>query len=88
MLHELITYNYIISVSINSICVIIFSFVNFKKGDTISLLVGTESGLGIRKGGSSVGYVRRLRLLALLLVSHLREFFFFLGVCNFDVAVG
>lgn len=49
-------------------------------------MVGTKLRLGIREGRLVVGYVRQLRLLALLLVNHLRDFFF-VTVCDFDVDV-
>ena len=38
-------------------------------------------GLRVRRGGFVVGYVQRLRLLALLLLSCLRDSFFFFLVC-------
>ena len=44
-----------------------------------------EPGLRVRGGGPVVVYVRRLRPLALLLLSRLMDFFF-PGVCDFDVA--
>ena len=49
------------------------------KNNLLYLFTRMELNLGVRWGGSVVGYVRWLRSLALLLLNHLRDFF--LGVC-------